>query len=187
MSRICCMVFVSVLMIEPGLVWAKAPTPTIIPADGGEHPVRRWGYPLTIKVDPVTTGAHSFSIGTEIILPGKEIPPHRHRHTEEVVVVQDGIVEAVVGNKSRNLTAGGMAYAPPDTWMSFKNHSKRPDTVLWIFPQPGFEQYVRATSVKLGQPVKPLSADELSVIRNKYAEHIELEAPATSAYPSDAK
>ncbi|WP_446471066.1 hypothetical protein [Xenorhabdus stockiae] len=35
----------------------KEQTPAILSVEEGEQLIRRWGYPLTIKVDPVTTGA----------------------------------------------------------------------------------------------------------------------------------
>ncbi|MBP2195115.1 hypothetical protein HA50_17025 [Pantoea cypripedii] len=66
MSRICNMVFVLVLMIKLGLVWARPHTPTIIPADDGEYLVRVWDSPVLISVAPVTTETHSILIGTDI-------------------------------------------------------------------------------------------------------------------------
>ncbi|MCM2448471.1 cupin domain-containing protein [Rahnella sp. CG8] len=132
-----------------------------------------------------TTGAKHFSMGTEIIMPGKEIPLHRHMHSEEVVVVQQGSVEAILNDKHQVIGQGGMAYAPPDTWMSFKNIFEIPATVLWIFSTPGFEEYVRETSVKKGEAVIPFTPDELTHVRKRYLQLIELSAPFDVNYPSD--
>lgn len=173
-----------------GLCWlgqaqADAPRVTILQADEGEHLTRRWGYPLTIKVDPLTAGATSFSIGTEDIAPGKAIPAHRHMHAEEVVIVQSGTVLAKVGEQTVKVEAGGMAFAPADTWMSYENIGTTTARVIWIFPKPGFEEYVRATSVPAGQPVVPLTAPELAAIRERYKEHIDLAQPATAVYQTE--
>jgi len=167
--------------------WAKDPTPTLLSPEEGEQLTRRWGYPLTIKVDPVTTGAKHFSVGTEDIPPGKAIPRHRHTHSEEIIIVQSGTVLAHVGDQRRSLGPGSIAYAPADTWMGFENLGNTTATVIWIFPSPGFEEYVRATSVPAGSPVTPLTADELNTIRERYKAHIQLEGDNLSAYPTDAK
>jgi len=168
-----------------GQVQAAEPRVVILQADEGEHLTRRWGYPLTIKVDPLTAGATQFSIGTEDIAPGKAIPVHRHMHAEEVVIVQSGTVLARVGEQAVKVEAGGMAFAPANTWMSFENIGSTPARVIWVFPKPGFEEYVRATSVPAGQPAVPFTAAELSVIRERYKDHIDLAQPTTAAYQTE--
>ncbi|MCC8364974.1 cupin domain-containing protein [Xenorhabdus sp. PB61.4] len=165
----------------------KEQTPAILSVEEGEQLTRRWGYPLTIKVDPVTTGAKRFSVGTEDIPPGKVIPRHRHTHSEELIIVQSGSVIAHIGNERRALSAGGMAYAPENTWMGFENRGNTTATIIWIFTTPGFEEYVRATSVPSGDPVIPLSASELVEIRKKYKSYIELEGGNFDSYPTDVK
>ncbi|WP_199154469.1 cupin domain-containing protein [Chromobacterium sp. ASV23] len=165
---------------------AMEPTIAILAPDEGEQLTRRWGYPMTIKVSPATTGSKNFSIGTEDIAPGNAIPPHRHHHSEEVVIVQSGVVEARIGDQTRKVPAGSIIYAPANTWMNIANKSNSTATVIWIFPQPGFEDYVRATSVPAGQPVTPLKPTELAEIRSKYQDHIELQAPSGSSYPTSA-
>lgn len=185
--RCSCLIRLGALL---GLCWlgqaqADGPRVTILQDDQGEHLTRRWGYPLTIKVDPLTAGATSFSIGTEDIAPGKAIPAHRHMHAEEVVIVQSGTVLARVGEQTVKVEAGGMAFAPADTWMSYENIGPTTARVIWIFSKPGFEEYVRATSVPAGQPVVPLSAQELSAIRERYKQHIDLAQPVTSVYQTE--
>lgn len=65
----------------------------LVPPGGGERLTRRWGYPLTIAADPVTTGAKQLTVGPETLAPGLGIPKHRH-HTEEVIIVLAGRTEA---------------------------------------------------------------------------------------------
>jgi quercetin dioxygenase-like cupin family protein len=162
---------------------AQTPAGTIRGPDEGEHLMRRWGYPLTIKIDPLTAGSKDFVAGTEDLAPGTQIPMHRHHHMEEIVMIQSGDVVARIGDQQRVVGPGAMAFGPPNTWMCFQNVGTSVARVTWIFSRPGFETYVRATSVPLGQPVVPLTAAELDQIRQKYIDEIELAAPAGTPYP----
>ncbi|AVS76949.1 cupin domain-containing protein [Paracidovorax avenae] len=173
-------------LFHAGSGWAREPIPLLLQANEGEQLTRRWGYPMTIKVDPVTAGARDFSAGTEDIAPGKKIPLHRHPHMEELVIVQSGTLLAHVGDQHRVVGPGGMAYAPAGTWMGFENTGNTTATVIWIFPRPGFEEYVRATSVPAGAAVTPLAGDELAAIRQRYRGHIELGGGDLAAYPTEA-
>jgi quercetin dioxygenase-like cupin family protein len=155
----------------------------IIGPDEGEHLMRRWGYPLTIKIDPVTAGTKDFVVGTEDLAPGADIPWHRHHHMEEIVIVQSGDVVARIGDQQRRVGPGAMAFGPPNTWMCFENVGTEVARVMWIFSRPGFEDYVRATSVPLGQPVIPFTPAELDQIRQKYINDIELRAQPGTSYP----
>ncbi|WP_340613344.1 cupin domain-containing protein [Xenorhabdus thailandensis] len=98
-SKVLAITFTLIAGTHCSTSWAKEPTATIITAEEGEQLTRRWGYPLTIKVDPITTGAKNFSVGTEDIPPGKAIPRHRHTHSEELIIVQSGSVIAHIGNE----------------------------------------------------------------------------------------
>jgi quercetin dioxygenase-like cupin family protein len=161
---------------------AQAPAGLILGPDEGEHLMRRWCYPLTIKIDPARAGSKDFVAGTEDLAPGTGIPKHRHHHMEEIVIIQSGDVLAEIGDRQRRVGPGAMAFGPPNTWMSFQNVGTSVATVTWIFSRPGFETYVRATSVPVGQPVVPFTAAELDEIRKKYMDEIELAAPAGTTY-----
>jgi hypothetical protein len=43
---------------------------------------------------------------------------------------------------------------------------------MFIFLSLGFDEYPRATSVPEGQPVTPISPEELAKIRQRYRAHI---------------
>jgi len=163
---------------------AQTPAGTILGPGDGEHLTRRWGYPLTIKIDPVTAGSKDFVAGTEDLAPGTEIPMHRHHHMEEIVIIQSGDdVVARIGDQQRHVGPGAMAFGPPNTWMCFQNVGTSVARVTWIFSRPGFETYVRATSVPAGQPVVALTATEMDKIRQEYIGEIELAARAGTTYP----
>ena len=155
----------------------------IIAPDEGERLTRLWGFPLTIKIDPVTVGSKDFVAGTEDLRPHQAIPWHRHHHMEEIVVVQSGDIVARIGNQKRQVGAGAIAFGPPNTWMCFENVGENDARVLWIFSRPGFEVYVRATSVPFGQVPVPPSSEEMDQIRKKYLDEIELGAGSGMDYP----
>jgi hypothetical protein len=66
-------------------------TGLILLADEGERMVRRWGLPMTIKVDPRNGGSQHLVVGTEGLPPGKAIPVHKHPHADEVVLLLQGV------------------------------------------------------------------------------------------------
>lgn len=144
----------------------------ILQPDEGEKRVRRWGYPIIIKVDALNGGSKYLTAGTEDIQPGKSIPIHKHANADEIVIIERGTALATMEDKKEVVKAGAMAYGPHGTWMGFKNIGTDTLRVVWIFSRPGFETYVRATSVPQGQKVTPLLPHELSHIRNKYKDDI---------------
>ena len=109
---------------------------------------------------------------TEVVAPGKSIPVHKHRHADEVVVLLQGTGVAIVGETRRPIEAGSMLFAPKGAWMGFENTGSEDARVMGIFSRLGYEEYLRATSVPEGQPVTPLSPDELAAVRKRFADHI---------------
>lgn len=61
--------------------------------------VRRWGLPMTIKVDLSNGGSQQLMVGTEDLPPGKSIPMHKHSHCDELVIVQQGTGTASLGRR----------------------------------------------------------------------------------------
>ncbi|ORM94959.1 hypothetical protein HA50_17050 [Pantoea cypripedii] len=78
-----------------------------------------------------------------------------------------------------------MVYAPINTVMGFENRTNEIATIVWIFSKPGFEQYVRATSVPAGQEVVPMTKEELDAVRVKYKDYIELDGGDLLQYPEN--
>lgn len=146
--------------------------PAIIPPEGGERLTRRWGYPLTIAVDPVTTGSKTLTVGTETLALGLGIPQHRH-HMDEVIIVLAGTVHATVGDEEADGGPGTIIYAPPHAWIQVDSLGPDDAVVVWIFPEPGFEEYVRDTSVPRGETPTPMTPEEMEAVREKYKDVIE--------------
>jgi hypothetical protein len=58
-----------------------------------------------------------------------------------------------------------IVYIPRDTWISATNTGAQEIHVVSVFSRRGFERYMRAISVKQGEPVTPVSPDKLPRLR----------------------
>jgi oxalate decarboxylase/phosphoglucose isomerase-like protein (cupin superfamily) len=153
--------------------------PLILAADEGERLVRRTlgGALLIIKVDRKTAGAPEFVMAYEALPPGAVIAPHRHPGADEIIFVHSGTGAADLGDKSAAIAAGSTIYIPRLTRITVRNTGKEPLVIVAIFSQPGFEDYLRETSVPEGQPVVPLTSAEMSAIRVHHQSHVIYERP----------
>jgi quercetin dioxygenase-like cupin family protein len=76
----------------------------------GSSPFRTWNGVEPFEFAP---GVHIHAIGGEQVLmcrvryePGKRVPLHRHKHTEQVMVIVDGSLEMAIEGEWRTLEAG---------------------------------------------------------------------------------
>jgi oxalate decarboxylase/phosphoglucose isomerase-like protein (cupin superfamily) len=67
--------------------------------------------------------------------------------------------------------AGSVVFIPRDTWIGMENVGKGQLSVISVFSEPGYEEYLRAISVLKGQPVTPLSKPEVDALRAKYSHY----------------
>jgi len=68
------------------------------------------------------------------------------------------------------VTEGATIYIPRDTRVTSRN-TNRPMTIVLVFSKPGFEEYLRDTSVREGEPATPMSAEERARSLEKNAWH----------------
>jgi oxalate decarboxylase/phosphoglucose isomerase-like protein (cupin superfamily) len=61
--------------------------------------------------------------------------------------------------------------------MMLRNTGTEPLAVSFVFSQPGYEEYLRATSVPEGETIVPLSPSELAAIRARHSAHIVFDEP----------
>jgi len=144
----------------------------ILRADEGERLVRRWGFLATVKVDSQNGASRDLVAITEVVPAGKLIPVHKHPDADEIVILLQGTGIATIGETRRTVEAGSMLFAPKGIWMGFENTGSEDAHVVGIFSKPGYEDYLRATSVPEGHPVTPLTAAELKAVRSKFADQI---------------
>jgi quercetin dioxygenase-like cupin family protein len=105
---------------------------------------------------------------TEDLQPGASIPRHKHPGAEEIIILQSGASRVHLGNTVREVGAGATVFIPPDTWISVDSIGKDPVSLIAIFSAPGYEEYMRAISVREGEENRPLSKDELDTIRKQH-------------------
>jgi len=158
--------------------WASdstaARTPLILAKDEGERRIRRvmGGALAIIKVDRRNGGSPGFVMGYEEIPPGQAIQAHHHPAMDEIIFVHGGTGAAELGDRSATVGAGATIYIPQTTRVMLRNTGAGPLAIAYFFPQPGYEEYLRETSVREGQPAPVLSGAELAQIRERHKAHI---------------
>ena len=146
------------------------PHPLILQENDGEHLVRRLtgptgGWPFTIKLDGQNGNTQDFFVFTDTMAPGQTIPFHKHDNAEEILFVEEGGATVIVGDQRAVAGPRSIVFIPRDTWISGTNSSNHDIHLLAIFSRHGYEQYMRALGVKQGEPMTPLSPDELTRLR----------------------
>ena len=146
---------------------SASPQPLILQEGDGEHFVRRFlsHLPFTIKVDEQFGNAQDFFVLTEILVPGGTIPFHMHHNAEEILILEEGGATVTVGDKRAVAGPRSIVFIPRETWVSVTNSGTQSIHLYALFSRQGFERYLRAASVPEGQPVTPLSPDELAHLR----------------------
>jgi hypothetical protein len=98
-------------------------------------------------------------MGTEDMAPGDEFPTHKHLEQDELVYIERGTVHVRLGEQERDLHAGGTVFIPASTWVDIKNAGAETVSVVFVFSEPGFENYMRCDSVLPNEKVTPLSLE----------------------------
>ena len=148
-------------------------TPLILEKSEGEHRVRRpreISVPtgsFTIKVDRKNGGSQKMWLGTEEIPPGGIIPRHEHLGQDEILLIQTGSAHVWLGTQERDVHAGAIVLIPSDTWVSLKNTGNENINLAFVFSDPGFDEFMRCTSVPLGDP----SSEKMSYDELKHCQH----------------
>ena len=149
---------------RPGLtsVPKSATKPLLLEKNEGEQRIWRDPPPggFMLKVSPKNNGSQRLVMGTEDMSPGDEIPRHKHLGQDEIVFLQTGTLHARLGDQERDLHSGGMAFIPAYTWVSFKNTSAEPASIVFIFSEPGFENHLRCVSVLASEKTTPTTPEE---------------------------
>jgi mannose-6-phosphate isomerase-like protein (cupin superfamily) len=124
--------------------------------------------PFTLKFDPANGPSKHLILFTEDLPPGASIPVHKHPECEEILILETGHSRVHLGAITKDVGPGSSVLIPPDTWISVDVIGNEPVSLIAIFSEPGFEQYMRAISVREGEPNTPISKPELEVIRAQH-------------------
>jgi len=156
-------------------------TPLILEKTEGEHRVRRpkeTAIPrpgetripvFTIKVDRRNGGSQKMWLATEEIPAGGLIPKHKHLGEDEMLLIQTGTAHVWLGTQERDVHSGAIVFIPSDTWVSLKNTGKESISLVFVFSDPGFDDYLRCSSVPAGDPssMMVLPREELKDCQHK--------------------
>jgi quercetin dioxygenase-like cupin family protein len=140
----------------------NGPKPVLLEKNEGEQRIWRDPPPggFMLKVSPKNNGSQHLVLVTEDLLPGDTIPRHQHLGQDEIVFIQAGAAHVQVGDQQRDLHAGGLVFIPAYTWVSLRNNSNEPTSIVAIFSAPGFENHLRCVSVIPNEKATPLSPEE---------------------------
>lgn len=144
-------------------------------AEGERRIVRGWpGHPdpgesFILKVDPKNGGSSHLVFLTASLAPGKEIPAHRHPDADEILFLQTGTARVHLGDTVRDVHAGATVFIPANTWIAVSNVGSDVIGLVSVFSAPGFEEFMRAGSVREGEKNVPLSPAEDEAIQRKHS------------------
>jgi len=126
-----------------------------------------------LKVTPQNGGSQHLVFGTETIPTGGVIPRHRHLGQDEILFLQTGSARVSLNDQDYEVHAGGVVFLPLNTWVSLRNTGAAPIQLIFIFSAPGFDEYMRCSSVPEGQPAPPIALEEVS--KCAHGGHVEYE------------
>ncbi|MBI3011953.1 MAG: cupin domain-containing protein [Candidatus Omnitrophica bacterium] len=115
---------------------------------------------VVIKVDPQQTGA-PFAAGTLTLLPGAELPPHRHLHRDEALFVHKGQGRATLQGRSMTVVPGMLVYVPRQAWQSLRNTGTGLLQLTWTATPPGLEEFFRELA-RLGSSPDAAKMEEVA-------------------------
>jgi quercetin dioxygenase-like cupin family protein len=163
---------------------AIKPTPLILEKNEGERRVvRGWpGHPdpgetFILKVDPENGGSSHLVFMTADLAPGGEIVTHRHPGADEILFLRTGTARVHLGDTVRDVHAGSTVFIPANTWISVSNIGSDIISAVVVFSAPGFEDYMRAGSVREGEKNVPLTEAEDAAIQKQHSHDVIYKEP----------
>jgi quercetin dioxygenase-like cupin family protein len=183
--RIACSMVCAILVCgcasAPSLPTPQAPevtkaTPLILEKNEGERRTfRGWpGHPdpgstFVLKVDPRNGGSSHLVFGTEDLPAGETIPTHRHPGSDEIIFLQTGTARVHLGDSVREVHGGSTVFIPADTWISVSNIGSDAISLAFVFSEPGFEEFMRAASIREGEKNVPVPKAEDDEMQRKHS------------------
>jgi quercetin dioxygenase-like cupin family protein len=159
-------------------------TPEILEKKEGERRVvRGWpGHPnpgetFVLKVDRKNGGSSHLVFLTADLAPGGAIPAHRHPGADEILFLQTGTARVHLGNSVRDVHAGATVFIPVNTWIAVENIGNDAISLVTVFSAPGFEDFMRAGSVREGERNVPLSSAENDQIEKMHSGDVIFKEP----------
>jgi quercetin dioxygenase-like cupin family protein len=174
-----CAVIFGVGAAAPQAKNAVKVTPLILEKDEGERRVvRGWpGHPepgetIILKVDPKNGGSSHLVLLTADLAPGGEIAAHQHPGSDEILYLETGTARVHLGDSERVVHGGATVFIPAGTWISVANIGKDHVSGVAVFSGPGFEDYMRAVTVREGEKNLPMTPAEDEEVEKMHAHDV---------------
>lgn len=159
-------------------------TPLILEKDEGERRVvRGWpahpdpGETFILKVDPKNGGSSHLVFMTADIRRGGTIDPHRHPGADEILFLETGAARVHVGEIAKVVHGGSTVFIPANTWISVENIGDEAIRAVAVFSAPGFEEFMRDTSVLEGEKNVPLTKAENDAAEKRHSHAVIYKEP----------
>jgi mannose-6-phosphate isomerase-like protein (cupin superfamily) len=139
-------------------------TVTVTPADAAENLDRAGGRIMRLLVTAESTQGR-LSVLTCVVPAGSPGPPlHMHPGTDELFLVQDGILLLHADGTTRRLAAGDAAFVPRGTAHTFASTPEGPVRFLTVHTPGGFEQMHRDVHQAEQEAGRPFTAADIMPI-----------------------
>jgi quercetin dioxygenase-like cupin family protein len=115
--------------------------------------------------------------GTEDLAPGGKIEAHRHPGSDEILFLQNGLARVTLGDMTREVQGGSTVFIPSGTWISVVNTGKEAIHMVFLFSAPGFEDFMRAESVREGEKAVALTKAQDAAILAKHTHAVIYKEP----------
>ena len=89
------------------------------------------------------------------------IPFNKHDNAEQALILEEGGATVTAGDKRAVAGPHSIVFVPRDTWMSITNTASNPIHLYAVFSRQGFEKFLRVRSVRPGEPLTPLTPEEV--------------------------
>jgi quercetin dioxygenase-like cupin family protein len=153
--------------------------PLILEKNEGERRiVRGWpGHPdpgetFILKVDPKNGASSHLVFMTADLKPGGEIPSHKHPGADEILYLENGTARVHLGDTIRAVHGGATVFIPANTWISVENIGDETISAVGVFSAPGFEEFMRESSVLEGEKNVPMTPDEDEASQKKHTHDV---------------
>jgi mannose-6-phosphate isomerase-like protein (cupin superfamily) len=130
----------------------KGPAMVFGPDDGDSYwqPTPHSGY-MNVTVSPRNHPSNQFSMGTQVIPPGRHVRSHAHARNDEVIFVYSGTGRCVIDGKSHSIEQGSTVLLGRYVEHSIHNEGTEDLKFFWLFTPPGLEHAVEY----MGRPRTP--------------------------------
>jgi mannose-6-phosphate isomerase-like protein (cupin superfamily) len=142
--------------------------PVIVAAAAGERH-SALGHSLLVKTSGAQTDGQWLILQSTIPARSPGPPSHLHKLATEIFVVLEGEMTFTLGDQTRTVGAGGLAYIPPGILHTFANESDAPVTYLGMATPATLEGYFLEVVARVRSGHwPPRDPDEIQQLMEEY-------------------